>query len=244
VHHTGTGLDWTGTVHCLPGRLREPLSWRRPRMVFLNSMSDVGHDAVSDVFLAAMWTTMFWTSHEVSGGSRQRPGTPPVHTYQILTKRPARLRTWLRRWSDPGQRTAMLTDAAARGWAGKDDVAMAPGMPPVLPNVWLGTSIETDDYTHRADHLRRAPVPRFLSLEPLLGPLPSLDLTGIDWVIVGGESGPGHRTLDLNWVRDLRDRAARQDIAFFFKQVGGLTPKAGGRTLDGRTWDQMPGGDR
>jgi len=218
VHHTGTGLDRTGTVHCLPGRLREPLSWRRPRMVFLNSMSDVGHDAVSDVFLAAMWATMFWTSHEVSGGSRQRPGTPPVHTYQILTKRPARLRTGLRRWSDPGQRTAMLTDAAARGWAGKDDVAMAPGMPPVLPNVWLGTSIETDDYTHRADHLRRAPAAtRFLSLEPLLGPLPSLDLTGIDWVIVGGESGPGSRTLDLNWVRDLRDRATRQDIAFFFK---------------------------
>ena len=184
-------------------------------MVFLNSMSDVGHDAVSDIFPAAMWATMFWTSHDVSGGSRQRPGTPPVHTYQILAKRPARrgsrqrpgtppvhtyqilakrparLRTWLRRWSDPGKRTAMLTDTAARGWAGKDDVTMAAQMPPVLPNARLGTSIETDDYTRRADHLRMAPAAtRFLSLEPLLGPLPSLDPTGIDWVIVGGESAP------------------------------------------------------
>jgi protein gp37 len=111
-----------------------------------------------------------------------------------------------------------------------------------LPNVWLGTSIESDDYTSRADELRRAPAAvRFLSLEPLLGPLPSLDLTGIDWVIVGGESGPRHRPLDLDWVRDIRDRCRQQDTTqFFFKQVGGRTPKAGGRLLDGRTHDDMP----
>ena len=92
-----------------------------------------------------------------------------------------------------------------------------------------------------SDALRAVPAAtRFLSLEPLLGPLPSLDLTGIDWVIAGGESGPGHRPIDLDWIRDLRDRCAAQGIAFFFKQVGGATPKAGGRELDGRTWDQMP----
>jgi protein gp37 len=109
--------------------------------------------------------------------------------------------------------------------------------------VWLGTSIESDDYVRRADALRAAPATtRFLSLEPLLGPLPSLDLTGIDWVIVGGESGPGHRPLDLGWVRDLRDRCVGLGVAFFFKQVGGRTPKAGGRLLDGRTWDEFPAG--
>jgi len=115
-------------------------------------------------------------------------------------------------------------------------------MPPwPLPHVWIGTSIENDDYTWRADFLRRIPAAtRFLSLEPLLGPLPSLDLDGIHWVIAGGESGPEHRTLDLAWARDIRDRCASKDVAFFFKQVGGPTPKAGGRQLDGRTWDQMP----
>ena len=110
-----------------------------------------------------------------------------------------------------------------------------------LPNVWIGTSIENDDYTWRADFLRRIPAAtRFLSLEPLLGPLPSLDLDGIHWVIAGGESGPEHRTLDLAWARDIRDRCASKDVAFFFKQVGGADGEAGGRQLDGRTWDQMP----
>jgi protein gp37 len=110
-----------------------------------------------------------------------------------------------------------------------------------LENVWLGTSIESDDYVRRADALRAAPaVTRFLSLEPLLGPLPSLDLAGIDWVIVGGESGPGHRPLELDWAREIRDRCVQLDIPLFFKQVGGRTPKAGGRLLDGRTWDEFP----
>jgi protein gp37 len=114
-----------------------------------------------------------------------------------------------------------------------------PANPP--PNVWLGTSIESDTYTWRADHLRATPAAvRFISAEPLLGPLPSLDLTGIDWLIVGGESGAGHRPMNPEWVRDLRDCALNAGTAFFFKQWGGIRPKSGGRTLDGRTWDEMP----
>jgi protein gp37 len=107
----------------------------------------------------------------------------------------------------------------------------------------VGTSIELDEHVRRADHLRAAPSAiRFLSLEPLLGPLPSLDLTGIDWVIVGGESGADFRPVQLNWVRDIRDRCIQPGIPFFLKQVGGITPKAGGRQLDGRTWDEFPTG--
>jgi protein gp37 len=115
-------------------------------------------------------------------------------------------------------------------------------MPPwPLPNVWVGTSIESDDDTWRADELRRAPAAiRILSLEPLLSPLASLDLTGIDWVIVGGESGSDFRPLDLGWVRDLRDSCVSMQIPLFFKQIDGLTSKAVGRLLDGRTWDQYP----
>jgi len=167
----------------------------------------------------------------------------PQHTYQILTKR-------------PGRYAKVLNGPCACGgghWPGihfRSDVQYATHLlgrevdlmvtwP--LDNVWLGTSIESDRYTWRADRLRAAPaVTRFLSLEPLLGPLPSLDLTGIDWVIVGGESGPDHRPLDLGWVRDIRDRCIRLGIPLFFKQVGGRRPKAGGRLLDGRTWDQFP----
>jgi len=238
VHRTESGQDWTGTVNAVPERLRQPLSWRTPQMVFLNSMSDIGHESVADEFLAPIWTTMFRTSPAAEG-------TPiaarAVHTYQILTKRPARMRTWLRAWDDPQRREEMLTIAADTGWVESADVEHAATMPTVLPNVWLGTSIELDDYTLRADHLRRTPAAvRFLSLEPLLGPLPSLSLDGIDWVIAGGESGPGFRALDLEWVRDIRDRCVEQDVDFFFKQVGGLRPKSGGRDLDGRTWDQMP----
>jgi protein gp37 len=107
--------------------------------------------------------------------------------------------------------------------------------------VWLGTSIESDSYVWRADHLRAAPAAvRFISAEPLLGSLPSLDLTGIDWLIAGGESGKDHRPIDPKWVRDLRDRCNDADVAFFFKQWGGIRPKSGGRELDGRTWDEMP----
>jgi len=134
----------------------------------------------------------------------------PQHRYQVLTKR--------------SQRLASLSGDL--DWPS---------------NVWMGVSIESDRYAFRADHLRRVPASvRFLSLEPLLGPLPSLDLGGISWVIVGGESGAGFRPMDPGWARDLRDRCVGTGVPFFFKQWGGRRPKAGGRLLDGRTWDEMP----
>lgn len=134
----------------------------------------------------------------------------PQHRYQILTKRPMRARRLAHLLSWPD-------------------------------NLWLGTSIEQDDLTGRADDLRAVPAAvRFLSLEPLLGPLPSLDLAAIHWVIVGGESGPGARPLHREWAEDLLDRCQTAGVPFFFKQWGGRTPKAGGRTLRDRAWDQMP----
>jgi len=108
-------------------------------------------------------------------------------------------------------------------------------------NVWMGVSIENRRFVHRADRLREVPAAvRFVSAEPLLGPLEGLDLTGIDWLIAGGESGPRHRRVDAEWVRDLRDRCTAEGMSFFFKQWGGRSPKTGGRELDGRTWDEMP----
>jgi protein gp37 len=137
------------------------------------------------------------------------------HTFQVLTKRPELMRAWV--------------------------LANADVTNPMLPNVWLGTSIENNRWVHRADDLRDTPgAIRFISAEPLLGPLDRLDLTGIDWLIVGGESGWKHRPMDPEWVRELRDHARSEGVAFFFKQFGGRTPKAGGRMLDGRTWDEYP----
>lgn len=136
------------------------------------------------------------------------------HQFQILTKRPERMPAIVAR------------QVEIHG---------------VLPNVWLGTSIENDRWVGRADHLRATPAAiRFISAEPLLGPLSSLDLGGIDWLIVGGESGSNHRPIDVTWVRQLRDTAADEGVAFFFKQWGGRTAKSGGRELDGRTHDAFP----
>ncbi len=140
-----------------------------------------------------------------------------------------------------GQRVAGDSGRGGGGTATETDDGTLWSPPWPLPNVWVGTSIESDDYTWRADILRQVPAAiRFLSLEPLLGPLPSLDLSGIDWVIVGGESGPGFRPLNLDWARDTRDRCVALRIPLFFKQAGGATSKAGGRQLDGRTWSQYP----
>lgn len=184
--------------------LMEPHRWKQPRMVFVCSMTDIAGEWVQREWFHAMWTVMAET---------------PRHTYQVLTKRPSRLKALI-------------------AWFQED----APGFGPYpLPNVWIGSTIEADAYTWRANVLRQTPAAvRFISAEPLLAGLPSLNLTGIDWLISGGESGPRHRPLDLDWVRDLRDRCLSNGTAFFHKQHGGRTPKAGGRLLDGREWSEFP----
>ncbi len=210
------GLPWTPenaaeNVVLRPDRLDLPLRWRKPRRVFVNSMSDLFHERVPDAFIDDVFNVMAHARR---------------HTFQVLTKRPERMCSWaINRDIETGWRLVPAPDGTA--WATR--------------NVWLGTSIESDRWVGRADALRETPAAvRFISAEPLLGPLPSLDLTGIDWLIVGGESGQHCRKMDPEWVRDLRDRATSANVAFFFKQWGGRTPKAGGRLLDGRTWDEYP----
>lgn len=178
-----------------PSTLNIPYGWKKPREIFVNSMSDAFHKNMPIGFLKDIFDVMLNT---------------PRHTYQVLTKR---------------------SDLMA---------ALSPQLP--WPgNVWAGVTIENNPYVHRADHLRQVPAKvRFLSLEPLLGPLPDLNLDGIHWVIVGGESGPGFRTMDPDWVRDIRDRCVAADIPFFFKQWSGRSPKKLGREIDGRVWSQKP----
>ncbi|GAB4590012.1 phage Gp37/Gp68 family protein [Nocardia sp. IFM 10818] len=205
--------------------MTEPLRWRSPRKVFVNSMSDIAHAHVSDTDIARIFAVM--------AVARQ-------HQFQVLTKRPRRLAKLLARADFRDlMAQSMLFDDGNSG----DDIGdwLAVNAPWPLPNVWLGTSIESDKFCWRADELRRTPTAvRFLSCEPLLGPLPSLDLAGIDWVIVGGESGPGFRSLNLDWARGIRDLCGAHSVALFFKQIGGLRPKSGGREIDGRTWDEYP----
>jgi protein gp37 len=190
-----SGPGFGVTLH--PEELAVPRRWRRPRRVFVNSMSDLFHPRVPAEFIAEVFTVMAAT---------------PQHTYQVLTKRPKRARSLLRDLNTPP-----------------------------LRNVWVGVSIEDDERTDRVAVLRETSAAiRFLSCEPLLGPLPSLDLAGIDWVIVGGESGPDARRMREVWVTEIRDNCLDAGIPFFFKQWGGRTPKAGGRRLAGRTWDEMP----
>jgi protein gp37 len=210
----GFGLNWHS------GALNEPRRWRRPRMVFVNSMSDLFHARVPAQFIVEVFAVM--------AVARQ-------HTYQVLTKRPERM---ARIVGAPGFRERVQRATVVRV-GGKAPWLVHPWWP--LRHVWLGTSVESDGYVRRVDALRRTPAAvRFVSAEPLLGPLPSLDLTGIDWLITGGESGPGARPVDAGWVRDLRDRCTANGTAFFHKQWGGRTPRSGGRELDGRTWDEYP----
>jgi len=223
-----SGPGFGVTLH--PDALLEPLRWRKPRKVFVDSMADLLHARVPTAFVAQVWAVMALT---------------PQHAYQVLTKRPERYEKVLDGPCGcggghlPGIHFRSLVQDHTRRLAPGHQVDLMRQWP--LANVWLGTSIERDDYVRRADALRTAPATtRFLSLEPLLGPLPSLDLEGIDWVIVGAESGPGYRPLDPDWVRDIRDRCIALGTPFFFKQWGGRTPKEGGRTLDGRTWDELP----
>jgi len=178
-----------------PDQLSLPLRWHQPRMVFVNSMSDLFHEAIPDKYIKSVFDVMVAADR---------------HVFQILTKRAERLG----------------------------------GLAPRLPwprNVWQGVSIESAEYTTRIAHLLQVPAAvRFLSVEPLLGPIDQLPLQGIAWVIVGGESGPRHRPIRLEWVRSIRDQCLASDVPFFFKQWGGQTPKSGGRRLDGQIWDQLP----
>jgi protein gp37 len=182
-----------------PARLEQPVRWRRPRMIFVNSMSDLFHEGIPLSYVQRVFDVMVRAEH---------------HTFQILTKRHERL------------------------------AELAPDLP-WPENVWMGVSIENRRFVHRAEYLRSVPAAvRFISAEPLLGPLEGLDLDGIHWLIAGGESGPRYRRIDLAWATDLRDRCEREGVAFFFKQWGGRTPKAGGRLLDGVEHNGMPSARR
>lgn len=177
--------------------LGRPLEWRRPQMVFVNSMSDLFHQSVPLSFIAKVFRIMRRASW---------------HTFQVLTKRSRRL-------------------------AELDQVLEWPR------NVWMGVSVENQDCTFRIDDLRQTSACiKFLSLEPLLGALPDLDLRGIDWVIVGGESGPGARPMEEEWVVAIRDQCLASTVPFFFKQWGGIHRKRNGRVLQGRIWDELPVG--
>lgn len=172
-----------------------PLTWKKPRLVFVNSMSDLFHDEVPVQFIEQVFDVM-----------RRAHG----HTFQILTKRSGRL---------------LELDQSIE-WP---------------ENVWMGVSVETLSYSYRISHLQETHAPvKFLSLEPLLGAMPHLELRGIDWVIVGGESGPGARPMQEAWAVDIRDQCQAAGIRFFFKQWGGSSRKSTGRMLQGRTWDEMP----
>jgi protein gp37 len=188
-----SGPGFGVTIH--PRSLAQPLGWRTPKIVFVNSMSDLFHARVPVSFIQQIFDVMADT---------------PQHTYQALTKR--------------AHRMARVADRLS--WP---------------PNLWMGVSVESAEAVDRIDSLRAVPArTRFLSCEPLLTPLPALPLNNIDWVIVGGESGPAARPMDADWAADIRDQCVEAGVAFFFKQWGGRTPKANGRELDGRTWDEMP----
>lgn len=211
---TIAGGDWTGRVNMVEDRLDQPLRWKRPRRIFVDSMSDLFHKDVTDTFIARVFAVMGLANH---------------HTFQVLTKRPQRMANLLgtdefqRAWFE--QREAIGVTDRVQQMANREEISLAVRWP--LPNVWLGTSIENDRYTFRARHLVATPAAvRFLSLEPLIGPLPSLELGGIDWVIVGGESGPGARPMHPQWVRGLRDRCVERKVPFLFKQWGEWLPSS------------------
>lgn len=187
--------NWNGRAYPVEEAVDEPRTWKSPRFVFVNSMSDLFHKDIPEDFIRVVFETMNACLH---------------HTFQILTKRP--------------ERAALI--APRLKWT---------------QNIWMGTSVENEIVSHRIKDLKRIPSHvRFLSIEPMLGPIPKLPLSGIHWVIVGGESGPGARPMELSWVRAIRDSCFSRGVSFFFKQWGGTNKKRTGRVLDGRTWDQMP----
>ncbi|HKI18217.1 MAG TPA: phage Gp37/Gp68 family protein [Isosphaeraceae bacterium] len=230
---------WTGRVRETPEKLAEPLSWKKPRMVFVNSMSDLFDYEITPEYIEQIFGVMAYCSR---------------HTFQVLTKRAESMSVWFSRWlgsyDDP--LTACL-----------DRAGLAPGSPRSwpLPNVWLGVSVEDQRRAdERIPHLLRTPAAvRFLSVEPMLGPVdlersvpcgyycdPEVghvdhypSLIGIDWVIVGGESGPGHRPMNLDWARSIRDQCRAAGVPFFFKQGSGPRPGMHAE-LDGEVIQEFP----
>ncbi|MEQ8404804.1 MAG: phage Gp37/Gp68 family protein [Oceanicaulis sp.] len=182
-----------------PERVEQPLSWRKPKRIFVNSMGDLFHKDIPTSFIDQVFDTMeraHW------------------HQFQLLTKRSSLMRRYI---------NARYADNACPD------------------HIWLGVSVENRDKTNRIGHLRETIASvRFLSVEPLLGPLGEVDLSGIHWVIVGGESGPGARPMKEAWATEVRDQCVEQGVPFFFKQWGGIRPKSGGRLLEGREWNEYP----
>lgn len=194
---SGGRYVWTGKVRLLEDVLDVPFGWRRPRFVFVNSMSDLFQEGVPFDFVERIWSVM---------------ERADIHTFQILTKEPRRMEEFLRRKKRK-----------------------------VLNNVWLGTSVEDARVSYRIEELRRCPAKvRFVSFEPLIGPIGEIDLNEIHWAIVGGESGPNARPIDADWVDQIYEQCERRNVAFFFKQWGGVQKKKTGRTYKGRIWNGMP----
>jgi protein gp37 len=194
-HPFSAGFDLT----LRPERLKQPIYWQQPRMVFVNSMSDLFHKAIPRSFIRQVFDTI-----EAANW----------HIFQVLTKR-----------------SSLMTDYLVERYAHR----CAPS------HIWFGVSIEDPQAKNRIRHLRAAPATvRFLSIEPLIARLGRLDLSEIDWVIVGGESGPSARPIQADWVREIRDQCKEGGVAFFFKQWGGVRPKSGGRELDGQEWNEFP----
>ena len=197
-------LDWSGEVRLLPDRLEQPMHWRKPKLVFVNSLSDLFHKDVPDDYIDQVFAKMrraHW------------------HAFQVLTKRSGRMREL----------------DAGLDWP---------------DNVWAGVTVESAKHISRIDDLRATGAKvKFLSLEPLLGPMPNLNLAGIGWAIVGGESGPKARRMQAEWARDVRDQCVAAGVPFFFKQFGEFNEtgvrvgkKDAGERLDGKMWNQMPAG--
>jgi protein gp37 len=179
-----------------PQRLEQPLLWKKPRIIFVNSMSDLFHEEVPLAYIQKVFAVM---------------EKADWHIFQVLTKRAERM----------------------------EELAPQLNWP---KNVWMGVSVEDRDHLWRGNHLRKVPANvRFLSIEPLLGPMGRFGLKKIDWVIVGGESGPGTRPMKTEWVMGIKNQCEKQGVPFFFKQWGGVQKKKNGRTLNGRTWNEMPG---
>lgn len=204
TRQSGKRTVWSGVVREDPASLTIPRRWKKSRKIFVNSMSDLFHEQVSDAFILEVWRVMRETPH---------------HNYQILTKRPERM--------------ASIVSTQVKD---------------ILPNVWLGTSVEDADVVDRINHLRTVPAAiRFLSFEPLIGPVGDVDLSDIHWAIVGGESGRSARPIREEWIDQIHDQCAEYETAFFFKQWGTWgkdnkrrSKKANGREYRGRTWDEMP----